>query len=183
MNEILSENKDGKEKYNYILQHYREFSLIRSLLLEIVRRGIPSGNTRNIIDKNQTVEVDGNKYMIPKGSTILLNAAAINHNQEYWCKELGKLDAMVFDPRRFIDNKTGKMINVKNSHLMGFGAGRRSCVGPDLAQREVVLGVCMLIERYIFKIPKKYKSKEDYVIPNILFDKSKIVGVDVIKRE
>ena len=64
--------------------------------------------------------------------------------------------------------------------------GKRDCVGQDLAVRGLYVIFAMLILKYKFNIPAKYKTKEEYLndIPTMFEDvNTPQIGVSVTLRE
>ncbi|XP_072046254.1 cytochrome P450 2U1-like [Amphiura filiformis] len=84
-------------------------------------------------------------YIIPKGTTVFGNIWAVNHDPELWD------DPDKFNPERFL-SEDGKEY-VHNPNLVTFGAGRRICLGKQLAEMELFLFVTNLLQRFSFSFP------------------------------
>ena len=171
--------------FDQLLSKRNQLKVLSSFINEIIRKHgfIRTGAPRTIVKNDVKIELSSKKfYIIPKGTTVFSNLNGINHNKEYWENELNTSDTLIFDPKRFINKKTGELR--RKTQLSTFGAGRRNCVGQELAMRELYLVISILVWNYQFDIPQTCSKKEDFVIP-ILFEDHNTpkVGVKVIKRE
>jgi len=84
-------------------------------------------------------------YLIPKGSSILINIQAVHWNPEFWP------DPMRFEPKRFIsDDRDGNdPVKTRDPYtFLAFIAGPRNCLGQHLALLESKMVISMLIHRY-----------------------------------
>ncbi|XP_063963782.1 cytochrome P450 2J2-like [Lytechinus pictus] len=84
-------------------------------------------------------------YTIPKGTIVIPNLWAVHHDPKDWC------DPHVFNPDRFM-SADGQTV-VKNEAWMPFSAGRRDCLGQQLAKMETFLLVTNLFQQFEFKLP------------------------------
>jgi cytochrome P450 len=84
------------------------------------------------------------KYLIPKGSSFLINIQAVHLDPEIWP------EPMRFDPSRFIDKP------IEPYTFLPFIAGPRNCLGQHLALLESKMVVALLTQRYNFELPKGY---------------------------
>lgn len=87
--------------------------------------------------KNQ-VKLD--KYIIPEGTQVLVNAYAIGRDPTIW------EDSQEFKPERFL----GSNIDVRGQdfELIPFGAGRRICPGLPLAMRMIPMMLGSLLNSF-----------------------------------
>ncbi|XP_056379796.1 cytochrome P450 2D17-like isoform X3 [Hyla sarda] len=111
---------------------------------DIAPLGLPHMTYRDI-------EVKG--YIIPKGTTVITNLSSVLKDQRVWEKPFQ------FYPKHFLD-ENGKF--VKREAFMPFSAGRRSCLGEQLARMELFLFFTMLLQQLTFEIPNDQpRPRED----------------------
>ncbi|XP_078604852.1 cytochrome P450 2U1-like [Branchiostoma floridae x Branchiostoma japonicum] len=84
-------------------------------------------------------------YDIPAGTQVFPNLWSANMDPEFWP------DPEKFDPRRFLDSD-GKVVTRPESFLP-FSAGRRVCLGEQLAKMELFLLFSSLLKHFTFKLP------------------------------
>ncbi|KAI5920400.1 cytochrome P450 [Camillea tinctor] len=115
-----------------------KFPMIKAAIKEAVRwrptnsqTGIPHALTKDD-------EFEG--YRLPAGTVVTWNNWGISHNPEDFDRP------ECFDPSRFLDENVDK---IAKGHL-GFGAGRRLCVGSDVAANNLFIAVSRLI--YCFDV-------------------------------
>ena len=77
-------------------------------------------------------------YRIPAGSIVIINTWGINRHPEHF-DELDK-----FEPERFVKHPLGLKEGLNSDGfseyiLLGFGAGRRVCLGQDVADQSLKL--------------------------------------------
>ncbi|KAI0077958.1 cytochrome P450 [Panus rudis PR-1116 ss-1] len=102
--------------------------------------------------------VDG--YYIPAGSTVIMNAYGIYHDENLYDRP------EVFMPERFLDSEFGTKPGADTSGLRNdfpFGAGRRICIGTRFAQNTIVPNVMNLLWAFNFEI--KDGIIRDKVVP------------------
>eukprot|EP00058_Branchiostoma_floridae_P027526 XP_002613017.1 hypothetical protein BRAFLDRAFT_114225 [Branchiostoma floridae] len=85
-------------------------------------------------------------YDIPAGTQVLTNLWSAHMDPEYWA------NPEKFDPRRFLDTE-GKVVSRPDSYLP-FSAGRRVCLGEQLAKMELFLLFSSLLKHFTFKLPE-----------------------------
>ncbi|XP_056379789.1 cytochrome P450 2D15-like [Hyla sarda] len=97
------------------------------------------------------MEIQG--YIIPKGTTIITNLSSVLKDQQVWEKPFQ------FYPKHFLD-ENGKF--VKREAFMPFSAGRRACLGEQLARMELFLFFTTLLQQLTFEIPNDQpRPRED----------------------
>lgn len=74
-----------------------------------------------------------------------MNLWSVLHDREHWG------DPEVFRPERFIDTE-GKFI--KDEWMIQFGAGKRVCLGDNLAKNMLFLVFSTLMQECTFRIPE-----------------------------
>ncbi|XP_072014441.1 cytochrome P450 2J6-like [Amphiura filiformis] len=89
------------------------------------------------------------EFTIPKGSMLQTNMSSATHDASVWEEP----DA--FKPERFLDDK-GQV--VEPSHNIVFGAGKRACLGKQLARMELYIFYTHLMHRFSFKKAKDAES-------------------------
>jgi len=102
---------------------------ITAICRETIRwhTALPMGVPRRCV---QDDEYDG--YLIPKGAIIMINAWAINHDEESYP------DPMTFNPDRFM--KDGKLNpDLPNPADVAFGFGRRVCPGRHFSMNSIFI--------------------------------------------
>jgi beta-ring hydroxylase len=98
---------------------------------------VPLVARRTIADMH--IEDDGHHYVLPKGSSLLLNIQAVHHDPALWP------EPMKFDPQRFIDKELAPYT------FLPFIAGPRNCLGQYLALLESKMVISLLLQRYQFR--------------------------------
>ncbi|KAB2912385.1 MAG: cytochrome P450 [Hyphomicrobiaceae bacterium] len=119
-------------------------SYTRSVMLETLRLYPPAwALIRTAVADD---EIAGHK--VKAGDRIVLSPYAVHHDARYWD------EPEAFRPERFAPGSMQK--RAKYSYLP-FGAGKRFCLGGQLAQVEVVLALTLLLRRfrprYIGQVP------------------------------
>ncbi|KAM3914722.1 cytochrome P450 2D17-like [Leptodactylus fuscus] len=89
-------------------------------------------------------DVEFQGYIIPKGTTIITNLSSVLKDQHVWEKPFQ------FYPKHFLD-ENGKF--VKREAFIPFSAGRRVCLGEQLARMELFLFFTTLLQKLTFEIP------------------------------
>nr|XP_054754753.1 cytochrome P450 2C15-like [Lytechinus pictus] len=90
------------------------------------------------------VEIRG--YTIPKRTMILINIVALHLDPNLW------ENPEEFNPDRFL-SEDGKTV-IKHDAFTVFGAGRRVCLGEQLARMELFLFATTLMQRFRFHLPE-----------------------------
>ncbi|XP_054135950.1 cytochrome P450 2D14-like isoform X2 [Melozone crissalis] len=103
---------------------------------DIVPVGIPHMTYRD-------TELQG--FFIPKGTTIITNLSSVLKDETVWEKP------NEFYPEHFLDAK-GQF--VKPEAFLPFSAGRRACLGEQLARMELFLFFTTLLQKFTFVLPE-----------------------------
>jgi len=107
----------------------------RSVMLETLRLYPPAwALIRTALGKDKIAG-----FLIAPGDRIVLSPYVVHHNPKYW------KDPEQFRPERFAPGSIKS--RVKYSYLP-FGAGKRFCIGGQLAQLETVLALTLLLRRF-----------------------------------
>ncbi|CAH1779749.1 unnamed protein product, partial [Owenia fusiformis] len=81
-------------------------------------------------------------YFIPKDTQVWVNLFGVHHDERYFA------DPWAFKPERFLD-ENGDVIPVdQRKMLMPFGAGRRVCVGEQLARARLFLFFTAMLQKF-----------------------------------
>ncbi|XP_077991078.1 steroid 17-alpha-hydroxylase/17,20 lyase-like [Glandiceps talaboti] len=112
-------------------------------------------------------------YFIPKDTMIMCNLWWVHHDPKYW------KNPMKFDPARFL-NAEGEVVIPQS--FLPFSAGRRSCLGKQLAKMELFLFIGCLVQKFRFEdVPgKPFPDLEP--MPSKLFRLVKPYDVYIIGR-
>uniref|UniRef100_A0A3B5LJ02 Uncharacterized protein n=1 Tax=Xiphophorus couchianus TaxID=32473 RepID=A0A3B5LJ02_9TELE len=100
---------------------------------------------------NQDITVD--KYSIPKGTIILSILDSVLHDESMW------ETPYTFNPQHFLE-KDGKFR--KREAFLPFSAGKRVCLGEQLARMELFLFFTSLLQRFKFSPPPGEKPSLEY---------------------
>uniref|UniRef100_A0A3B4GJT2 Cytochrome P450 2J2-like n=1 Tax=Pundamilia nyererei TaxID=303518 RepID=A0A3B4GJT2_9CICH len=112
-----------------------------AVIHEIQRVGniIPLNLAHSAI-KDTTID----KYTIPKGTIILASLDSVLHDESMWETPHS------FNPEHFLD-QDGKFR--KREAFLPFSAGKRVCIGEQLARMELFLFFTSLLQRFSFSAP------------------------------
>lgn len=96
---------------------------------------------------HETCTING--YVIPKGSTLLVNIWAIGRDPNVWA------DPLEFRPERFLAGGEKPNVDVKGNdfEVIPFGTGRRICAGMGMGIRMVQFVTATLIHAFDFELP------------------------------
>ncbi|KAM4771232.1 cytochrome P450 2K1-like [Rhinophrynus dorsalis] len=123
------------------IEHRKEMPYTDAVIHEVQRFG-------NILPANlphETVQdVSFRGYFLPKGTYVIPLLASVLTDKNYFEKP------DEFYPQHFLDSE-GHF--VKNEAFMLFSAGKRSCVGENLAKMELFLFFTRLLQSFTFQAP------------------------------
>ncbi|QKX63040.1 uncharacterized protein TRUGW13939_10208 [Talaromyces rugulosus] len=91
-------------------------------------------------------------YMVPKGTTVLVYANAINRLPEYWGPTVDE-----FDPERWDNLPESYTTNA----FMTFLQGPRGCIGRKFAETEMKIIMCVLLSQYRFARDESVQDPEE----------------------
>ncbi|XP_029905556.1 cytochrome P450 2J2-like [Myripristis murdjan] len=92
-------------------------------------------------------------YTIPKGVVIIPNLTSVLFDKREW------ETPYTFNPEHFL-NEEGKF--VKRAAFIPFSAGKRVCLGENLARMEIFLFFTSFMQRFTFSMPAGTKPVLDY---------------------
>ncbi|CAH1793047.1 unnamed protein product [Owenia fusiformis] len=101
------------------------------------------------------VDVTLNGYFIPKGTQVWTDLFSLHHDERYFP------DPWTFKPDRFLDDAGELIPTDQRKLLMPFGAGRRVCVGEQMARVRIFLFMTTMLQRYEF-LPEKPGCPPNY---------------------
>ncbi|NXJ09542.1 CP2DH protein, partial [Odontophorus gujanensis] len=84
-------------------------------------------------------------FFIPKGTTIITNLSSVLKDETVWKKP------NEFYPEHFL-NENGQF--VRPEAFLPFSAGRRACLGEQLARMELFIFFTILMQKFTFVIPE-----------------------------
>ena len=96
------------------------------------------------IPHSTTSDVTIEGLRIPKDTVVFINQWSVNHDPLKW------KDPHVFDPSRFLDEK-GSLNRDLASNVMIFSAGKRRCIGTQIAKAEIFLFLAILLHQCSFE--------------------------------
>ncbi|RYO26546.1 Phenylacetate 2-hydroxylase [Alternaria arborescens] len=120
-------------------------------------------------------EVRWGDAVIPKGTMVLINAQAGNHDTDYWGPT-----AATFDPERWLTPPSSPdALHTPSSHTnpphLSFGAGSRSCPGALIASKLIYAALFRLLSLYRIEASVTNPPNTDYVDYNAI--KSALVAL------
>ncbi|XP_072529633.1 cytochrome P450 2J2-like [Salminus brasiliensis] len=83
-------------------------------------------------------------YFIPKGTVVVTNLASVLNDKTEWARP------QQFYPKHFLDDQ-GHFRN--REAFLPFSAGKRACLGENLARMEIFLFFTSLLQRFTFSAP------------------------------
>lgn len=96
---------------------------------------------------------------IPKGVRVGLPSYAMARLPSVWGD-----DAAQFNPDRWIDAATGKLVHVSSFKFVSFHAGPRMCIGMNLAMLEMKIAIAHILRRFRVKVVPGQKISYDMSI-------------------
>ncbi|XP_078497032.1 cytochrome P450 2D15-like [Lissotriton helveticus] len=128
---------------NAVIHEIQRFS-------DIVPFSVPHKTTRD-------TEVNG--FFIPKGTMLMFNLSSVLKDESIWARPYQ------FYPEHFLD-ADGQFI--KQDAFMPFSAGRRVCLGEQLARMELFLFFTIFLQQFTFSVPKKQPRPSEETIDRFL---------------
>ncbi|XP_077997858.1 cytochrome P450 2U1-like [Glandiceps talaboti] len=124
------------------LNDRQSFPFTEAVLLEVQRIGCIAPMTLPHAALTDTT-IGG--YNVPKGTQVIPNLWSIHYDPIAWP------EPHEFDPSRFYNESSGTV--VKHESFLPFSAGRRVCMGEQLAKQELFLYFSSLMQRFKFSQP------------------------------
>ncbi|XP_055354869.1 cytochrome P450 2F3-like [Paramacrobiotus metropolitanus] len=124
------------------LEHRDQLVYTEAVILETMRKypllpfSVPHASTMD-------TSVAG--YHIPEGTRVMVHVYSIHHDPALWT------DPATFRPERFI---TANQTLTVPEFFIPFGAGRRSCIGEQLARKELFLFIANILHTFRIRLPE-----------------------------
>ncbi|XP_054469416.1 cytochrome P450 1B1-like [Anoplopoma fimbria] len=96
------------------------------------------------IPHSTTSDVTIEGVHIPKDTVVFINQWSVNHDPLKW------KDPHMFDPSRFLDEE-GSLDKDITNNVMIFSAGKRRCIGDQIAKVEIFLFFAILLHQCTFE--------------------------------
>lgn len=109
----------------------------------VLPTSLPRATTKDIIYKT---------CVIPKGTTLFMNAFAANHDFKHFD------NPYCFEPARYLDSDNKLKTMEEGTNLFTFGAGARMCAGSHLAMKEMYVALTRILILYEIKSPSEKKN-------------------------
>ncbi|XP_061169736.1 cytochrome P450 2J6-like [Saccostrea echinata] len=125
----------------------------QACMMEILRYQSHLPLTAAHANLSQEVELEG--FSIPKGTVIFGNLFACHHDESIYSEPWS------FKPERFLEN--GKLVSSDHparQNFVGFGIGKRYCVGQQMAKSRMFLYTTSLVQKFKIEVPN------DMVLPS-----------------
>ena len=125
------------------LQDRAKLPLLQATVLEVLRKStvIPLA-----IPHYTTEDSTVAGYRVPKGTTVLANLWAVNHDPKHFHQP------EIFNPYRFLDEE-GQLLLNQQAFFLPFSTGGRRCLGATLAKAELFMFLGCLLQRLHFQLP------------------------------
>ncbi|XP_054870662.1 cytochrome P450 2D17-like [Amphiprion ocellaris] len=126
-----------------------------AVIHEIQRYGnIVPLNVSHMASRDTTLD----KYTIPKGTVIMASLHSVLNDESMWETPHS------FNPQHFLD-QDGEFR--KREAFLPFSAGKRVCLGEQLARMELFLFFTSLLQRFSFSAPAGEKPSLEYTMGGI----------------
>ena len=147
-NKVRDELKNVYGDNNFDLSLINKCPLYRALVWEILRISAVAGTPGlRHVAHDIYLECDGENYCIPKGSSIHYNISWIQRYSKSEGWNDGDVNKICLENWLDEDNKF-KM----NNSFVGFGLGKRNCLGMKFAVNEIFYILAFMILNYKFRI-------------------------------
>lgn len=180
-NEVHNAFLEEKGEIGY--ERLLELKYLNAFISEALRYYTPTLVFDREAAEDVEMEVDGYKFVIPKGMGVVIPFHAVHHDPDNY------EDPETFDPERFMPENKHK---IKSCTFIPFGAGPRSCLASRFAMIEIKLALATLINKFKFvrsegtiwpPIFKHHYMLLQMVWPKIKFVDRKLLDNDIATSE
>eukprot|EP01025_Chloroclados_australasicus_P008716 TRINITY_DN13183_c1_g2_i4.p1 TRINITY_DN13183_c1_g2~~TRINITY_DN13183_c1_g2_i4.p1 ORF type:complete len:555 (+),score=60.81 TRINITY_DN13183_c1_g2_i4:163-1827(+) len=133
LSEIDSVNPNTDNEYDF--HQIQQLRYLECVIKETLRLYPPTPLINRRVDENRMID----KYLIPRGTTLVVSLYAMHRNPKYWERPDD------FYPERFLENE-------EFPAYMPFGGGSRMCLGSQFAMQEAKIALFALYKRFSFKL-------------------------------
>ncbi|XP_067322183.1 cytochrome P450 2J6-like [Anolis sagrei] len=151
---IIKEIEDVVGSSNICYDDHKRLPYTHAVIHEIQRYRFPSIVG---IPRQTTRDVHMRGYIIPKGTIIAPNLLSVLLDDEYW------ETPHKFNPNHFLD-KDGNFVARKE--FLGFSTGPRSCLGENMARKELFIFFTRLLRLFHFQPPPGVKKLTEEPVKN-----------------
>ena len=125
------------------LQDRARLPLLQATVLEVLRKATV---TPLALPHYATEDSTVAGYYISKGTTVVVNLWAVNHDPKHFH------DPEVFNPYRFLD-EDGQVLVSQQAFSLPFSTGGRRCLGATLAKAELFMFLGCMLQRLNLYLP------------------------------
>ncbi|CEL62386.1 NADPH-ferrihemoprotein reductase [Rhizoctonia solani AG-1 IB] len=122
-------------------EHLSKLTYINAVLRESLR--VTPSITQFSVTPHQDEIIGDGKYLIKKGTTVIVLAGDIGRDPTVWGE-----DANEFKPDRMLD---GKFEALPPKAWLPFGNGARACIGRPFAWQEALIAIATVFQKFDFK--------------------------------
>lgn len=130
----------GERLPNYVERDRQSMPYVEAFLFEVQRffHIVPISGPRRVLK-----ECELGCYTLPKNTTVLIGLGSVHTDKKFWG------DPETFRPERFLDTTTNTIVNTER--LTTFGAGRRRCLGDQLARACIFTFFVGILQKFNLK--------------------------------
>ncbi|XP_041454738.1 cytochrome P450 2J6-like isoform X2 [Lytechinus variegatus] len=123
------------------LSHRSGLNYTQAALIEVQRLA----TVAPLVPREAARDADLCGHRLPKGTALLINLWSLHHDPDVW------KDPSQFNPDRFLNND-GTLVKQPDNFLP-FSAGKRMCMGDQLAKMELFIFFTSMVQQIKFTIP------------------------------